>query len=337
MKLFIYEMVCGGGATLPSGRHEELAAIDDFLDVPALVADGASMLRAVCDLCHDSHDILASVTIDQRLTELAATLSSQGVEVRLADPGDPWPSFRQACQAADKTMIIAPELGGLLREAVDQCRQVNGKRVGPTETLLELGIDKLALHHWADRNDVRMPGYAEITNGAVEMPQTMQPLLYKPQTGTGGMGVRRWTQAQSTPDDVGLIEQFVEGHAVSVSAVFKKTEFTLLPPWWQELGGDGGFEYVGGQVLVDENACPRASEFAFQVFSKLPTHNSSGWISMDLIVSTDDVFLIELNTRITSSFEQLRKLPPFVPYRGQQSTNVTDLMGAAIRGKSRST
>jgi len=337
VKLFIYEMICGGGSALPAGRHGELEAIDDFLDVPELVADGASMLRAVCMLCHDRDDIQPCVTVDQRLTELAASLSYQGVEVRQADPGVPWTSFRRACQDADQTMIIAPELGGLLQEAIGQCRQVHGNLVGPAETLLELGVDKLALHRWADKNDVRMPWYAEVNNGAVEIPQIRKRLLYKPQTGTGGMGVRRWTHADKIPGDRGFMEQFVEGIAVSVSAVFTVTEFSLVPPWHQELGGEGGFQYVGGQLLVDESTCRRASEFAFQVFSKLPTHNSTGWISLDLIVSADDVFLIELNTRITSSFEPLCNLPSFVPYLGQQSTNVIDLMGAAIRGKSRST
>ena len=73
----------------------------------------------------------------------------------------------------------------------------------------------------------------------------------------------------------------------------------MVPPWRQELGGAYGFEYVGGSICDDENVTQRLNEWAFAVFNSLPRKNSRGWISLDAIVAAPEIYLIEVNPRIT--------------------------------------
>ena len=78
-------------------------------------------------------------------------------------------------------------------------------------------------------------------------------------------------------------------------------------------------------------------EWAFSVFDRLPSGHSRGWISLDGIVADREIYMIEVNPRITASFNSLCEISSFVPYQELQSTNVTELMSAAIWGNERST
>ena len=129
-----------------------------------------------------------------------------------------------------------------------------------------------------------------------------------------------------------LVEEFVQGESYSVSAVFHQDGFTMLPPWRQELGGIHDFEYVGGSLCEDQAVIERLNKWAFTVFAALPSGNSRGWISLDAVMAKEKIYLMEVNPRITASFDSLCQLSSFAPYQGLQSTNVTDLMSAAIWG-----
>jgi predicted ATP-grasp superfamily ATP-dependent carboligase len=338
VKLFIYEMVCGGGATLPSECDGELAQIDDFLTLPALVADGSAMLLSVAQYCQRILAVEIVATVDSRLEPLARTLKSRGVTVQVVDVGNPWSQFVQACREADRCIVIAPELNSLLLLAVEKCNACgSGKLVGPGQELLAIGVDKVLLHQWADAHEILMPGWAHLLDGNCDVSHLDGALVLKPINGTGGIGIRKISNRGLPNDGEWLVEEFVRGESYSVSAIFHQNGFTMVPPWRQELGGAQGFEYVGGSICDDGSVTERLNEWAFGVFNLLPSANSRGWISLDVIVSAQEIYMIEVNPRITASFDSIGELSSFVPYQELQSTNVTDLMSAAICGNEAST
>lgn len=338
MKLFIYEMVCGGGATLPSDCDGELTQIDDFLTLPSLVADGSAMLLSVAQSCQTIPTVEIVVTVDSRLESLARTLESRGFTVQMVDARDPWSQFYDACRDADRCIVIAPELNSLLLLAVEKCNVCGPEKlIGPNQDLLTIGVDKVLLHQWADVHDIRMPSWAHLLGGEGDVSHIDGTLVLKPINGTGGIGMRTITSHCLPSDGEWLVEEFVRGESYSVSAIFHQGGFTMVPPWRQELGGPHAFEYVGGSICDDENLIDRLNKWAFVVFSSLPSENSRGWISLDAIVTAQEIYMIEINPRITASFDSLSELSNFVPYQELQSTNVTDLMSAAIWGNERST
>lgn len=338
MKLYIYEMVCGGGAFLPADCGGELAQVDDFLTLPALVADGSAMLLSVVRYCQALPEVEIVVTVDSRLESLVRTLKSRNVTVRVVDAENPWAPFWSACRDADRCIVIAPELNSLLLLAIEQCNACGPEKlVGPADDLLAIGVDKVLLHQWADAHKIRMPNWTHLRKGNGNVSHLSGTLVRKPIRGTGGIGIQKITSHRLPCDGEWLIEEFVAGEPYSVSAIFHQNGFTMLPPWRQELGGAYGFEYVGGSLGVDDNLIERLNEWAFAAFKSLPSTNSRGWISLDVIIAANEIYLIELNPRITASFDPLGELVSFVPYQEPQLTNVTDLMSAAIWGKSRST
>jgi predicted ATP-grasp superfamily ATP-dependent carboligase len=338
VKLFIYEMVCGGGAALPSDCDGELDHIDDFLTLPALVADGSSMLLSVARYCQTLPSVEIVATVDSRLESLARTLKSRGVIVQMVDITNPWPQFVDACCDADKCIVIAPELNSLLLLAVEKCNTcAPGKLVGPGDDLLSLGVNKVLLHQWADAHAILMPDWAHILKGSRDVSQLNGTLVLKPINGAGGIGIRKISGRGLPSDGEWLVEECVRGESYSVSAIFHQNGFTMVPPWRQELGGADGFEYVGGSICDDVHVIERLNEWAYEVFNVLPSANSRGWISLDVIVATEEIYMIEVNSRITASFDSIGELSSFVPYQELQSTNVTDLMSAAIWGNERST
>jgi predicted ATP-grasp superfamily ATP-dependent carboligase len=333
VKLFIYEMVCGGGATLPSTCDGELAQIDDFLALPALVVDGSAMLLSVAQACQSLPTVEVVVTVDRRLKSLARTLESHGFTVQTVDERDPWTQFVLACRDADRCIVIAPELNSLLLLAVEKCNAcAHGKLIGPDPELLAMGIDKVLLHQWADAHEVLMPDWAHLCEGICDDSHLDNTLVLKPINGTGGIGIRKISSGNFPSDGEWLVEEFVQGESYSVSAVFHQDGFTMLPPWRQELGGIHDFEYVGGSLCEDQAVIERLNKWAFTVFAALPSGNSRGWISLDAVMAKEKIYLMEVNPRITASFDSLCQLSSFAPYQGLQSTNVTDLMSAAIWG-----
>jgi predicted ATP-grasp superfamily ATP-dependent carboligase len=182
-----------------------------------------------------------------------------------------------------------------------------------------------------------MPAWAHLADGNCDVAPLDDTLVLKPINGTGGLGMRKVSSNSLPSDGEWLVEELVAGESYSVSAIFHQDGFTMVPPWRQELGGIHEFEYVGGSICDDENLIERLNRWAFKVFNTLPIENSSGWISLDAIVAAQEIYLIEVNPRITASFDSLCALSGFVPYQELQSTNVTDLMSAAIWGNERST
>ena len=341
MRIYLYEMVSGGGALLPANITRKdtcLSALDDFHRIPSLVSDGSKMLEQLVQLFLRMPEMEVWVSVDSRLKDfgrkLQAMTNTRGESpmVLYADPSTPWAVFEECCRGADKSLVIAPELAGLLDTAVGKCLIAGGDSLGAARQLLKLGIDKSSIHRWAEQFGIPMPDWGLLVNGAYSF--QADEIICKPLLGTGGVGI---CEEESGLPVVGtwLLERKVAGVAVSVAAIVTAQGFTLLPPCYQHLGGEWGFEFQGATLIEDGKHQQRAWRLAHHVFSKLPLENTRGWIGLDLILGEkegDDV-LIEVNPRVTSTIEILNTLDAFVPYQSNRSTNVTELMLAAATGK----
>ena len=127
MRVYLYEMVSGGGAFLPSGvTHEDtcLAELEDFHQFPNLIADGSRMLEQLVRLFLNLPDFEVWISVDSRLKSFGEHLqtitNSAGISpmVLFADPATPWAVFEECCRGADRSILVAPELANLLETAV---------------------------------------------------------------------------------------------------------------------------------------------------------------------------------------------------------------------------
>lgn len=343
MRTYLYEMVTGGGAMLPSALIQEdscLNELADFHQVSNLITDGAQMLRQLVQLYLNLPGIDVWVSVDSRLAEFGQQLkgltNDAGVSpmVLFAEPQTPWAVFDECCLGADRTLIVAPELGSLLETAVGRCLAVGGNLLGPDRRLRELGIDKIALHRWADDIGLPMPAWGILENGKLTGKMNAEDSLLKPVTGTGGVGICP-LDLEGPPGGIWLVEQRVTGIPVSVSVILTDQGPVLLPPCYQDLGGEHGFEFTGAWLVDDVSHQSRAWRLAEAVLNRIPLGQSRGWIGLDLMLGhgSQEDMLIEINPRITASIEVLSDLEAFQPYQWSRFTNVKELMFAATTGK----
>ncbi len=343
MRVYLYEMVSGGGALLPAAITAEdtgLADIQDFHEIAPLISDGSQMLEQLVELFLEVPDVEVWVSVDSRLKQFGQQLMERtGPDgnqpfVLYADPQTPWAVFEECCRGADWTLVVAPELGGLLEDACGRCVVSGGSLLGAGLKLRQLGIDKQRLHHWADNHNIPMPPWGIAEAGASDFNWSPSKTLVKPIQGTGGVGIR--VVGDSLPSEgKWLLETIVPGIPVSVVVNLTKEGAVLLPPCHQILGGAGGYEYLSAELLEHEGHKQRAWDLSRRVLNELPLGGSCGWIGLDLMLgdNPEEDLLIEINPRVTSTISVLAELESFVPDQWSKSTNLTELMSEEINGK----
>ena len=343
MRIYLYEMVTGGGAFLPSSVAREdtcIAGLDDFHQLPNLISDGSSMLEQLVRLYLEMPDVEVWVSVDSRLKtfgrKLHAMENAEGENpvVLFADPLTPWAVFEECCRGADHTILVAPELADLLETAAAKCLIAGGSLLGADRKLRKLGIDKIALHRWANEHNIPMPAWGTLVDGVASIEQELFGMLCKPVMGTGGVGIR-FADSALPERGTWLLESKVPGTAVSVSAVLTEDGPVLLPPCYQQFGGEFGFEFQEAEIVDDQEHILRSWNLADEIFAVLPLERSRGWIGLDLVLgeNANEDFLIEINPRITSTIETVASITEFVPYQWDRSTNISELMFAAAIGK----
>src|SRR5262245_3801578 len=229
MRFFVYEYAC---CQLP----------DRSADAEALRAEGHAMLTAVC-------------------ADLAAL---PGAAVETMEPPDDEADFRRRAAAADFTLVIAPELDGLL---LDRCRWVEeagGRLLGSSSAAVRLAGDKLLLADHLCARGVPTPPVWPLRD-ALRGGGAPFPVVVKRRDGAGSLGTflagdRHSLEhgARSLDVDRFLVQPLVPGTAASVALLIGPRQTLTLAPALQHLSQDGRFQYQGGDAPLPEPLAGRA-------------------------------------------------------------------------------
>jgi predicted ATP-grasp superfamily ATP-dependent carboligase len=280
MRVFVYEYTCAAVAPLP----------------PSLRAEGQAMLAAILD---DFNHV-------------------PGVEaVTLPGPEDET-AFRDLTQAADWTLVIAPEFDGLL---VNRCRRVahaGGRLLGSMLPAIELTADKAALGRLWRWYNVPTPRCFPV-RGASALRQF--PAVLKPRFGAGSQAtclVQRPEDlfgclvavASEEPGGGMLLQPFVAGMPASVAFLLGPNQTVPLAPAAQHLSADGRFHYLGGMLPLTPALAERAVSLGRRAVQ--PLSGLRGYVGVDLVLGAADDgsedYAIEINPRLTTSYIGLRAL-----------------------------
>lgn len=234
----------------------------------------------------------------------------------------------------DWTVVIAPELEGILQERVDDLRR-NGCRVlVPTNAAIALASDKLALaEHWRSHG-IRTPATTEREPTACEA----FPVVWKPRDGAGSTATFRLDSALDVTraraqraverhEGAMILQESVAGMAASVAFLCGPAGNVPLVPTRQVLSEDGRFKYLGGELPIEPALAKRATALGQRAVDSVP--GLLGYVGVDLVLgdSADGSrdFAIEINPRLTTSYVGLRELALF---------NLAGAMLAIAEGKS---
>lgn len=302
-KLLIYEYVSAAGEQSLGGEGA------------ALQREGAAMLCALLSDFSQSGDVAVHSLWHRSWGGVPAT---PGVNWGLTDgeQGDE-AEFRQALLRMDAVLIVAPECHEIL-ERLTQLAEESGVQVlGSESRAIRLCADKWKLfQHF---QTVGVPTIPTTLHDRSD-PQWSFPLIVKPRFGVGSHEIwlcrdrADWEQlvGQSSVTDGTenwICQPYLAGAALSV-AVWCDPMTHQAHPWpvcTQRLSTEGRFHYQGGLVPARILDPQRVARTAREACLSVP--GLRGYVGVDLVLSdTGEVFVVEINPRLTTSYVGYRRL-----------------------------
>lgn len=222
------------------------------------------------------------------------------------------------------SLIIAPEAEGILADLLYLSEGLNVESLNCKIDSINIVCNKFKLYERLKENGLPVPktrkvvideGFEKIQRSVENM---VFPIIVKPTEGVGCHGlsvVRRFSQLpiaiskvkEEAKTNTCLIQEFVKGVHASISLFSNGREAVPLTLNLQMMAlnaPDKTSSYLGGIVPFDHELKDRAfhmAKRAVELFNGL-----RGYIGVDLILSEDGPFLIEINPRLTVSYIGLR-------------------------------
>lgn len=313
LRVLVYEYLSGGGLA-----GQEISA--------GLLSEGYAMLGGVvADFRSSGHHV--TVLRDERLAGYGLSLQASRV-LRISGAGNACKVMQQANEYAEAALVIAPEEDQILQSLVQTVENQAMCSLNCSSKSIEQTTNKKQLtEHLKELN---LPYPKTQTFSSLETTQTIAkqvhdielPLVVKPACGSGCGGVslvQNINQLEPaiekikthSKEDV-LVQEFIEGVSASVSLIctekqalplsLNKQDLTIATPPEQST-------YHGGCVPLNHPLKTKAFETAKQLaesFSGL-----RGYVGIDLLLTEKDVYIMELNPRITTSYLGLRRTAQF--------------------------
>ncbi len=236
--------------------------------------------------------------------------TNEDYEVAFSKGGDD-DAFQNECDAADFTLIIAPEFDGILARLTSLAERTSTCNLGSEHRGVVLCADKLALsQHWQTHGVPTPP-----TRPLSDWPRDTFPAVFKPRYGAGSTATslaRRaadYENAASEPWEM-LAQPHVAGLSASISLIICDAKIIALMPSFQVMSDDGCLKYLGGTMPLPAPLAKRAESLGVRAVKCVP--GLHGYVGVDLILGlsesgSDDV-AIEINPRLTTSYVGLRAL-----------------------------
>ena len=221
--------------------------------------------------------------------------------------------LRRLTIAADWTLLIAPETGGML---LDRCRLVEsagGRLLSPPAKCVEIAASKQRTSELLERGGVRVPRGRLLSQWDHRVPPEFpMPAVIKPDEGCGSLGVRLVRRAADLRDETVAgavrLEQFIPGLPASVAVICGPAGNHALPACEQRLSADGTFAYRGGRLPLAPQLDARARRLALAAIAAMP--QPRGYLGVDLVLGEAEDgsgdCVIEINPRLTTSYIGLR-------------------------------
>ena len=292
-RIFLYEHLSSGAL-----------AADEVPD--SMRAEGLAMLRALAE----DLDALPDIEVVSLLERRAPF---PGPAVRVDGVAESARQRRELAATSDATLVIAPELDGVLEAICREVLELGGRLLGDAETV-RLSADKLRTARHLEAHGVPVLPSKGIAAGEI----VREASVVKPRFGVGSLGIETLAAGERVPP---MTEELIAtplrgGLAASVLAIKGPRETLTLAPCAQHLSRDGRFTWLGGELLLEEELANRARRLARAALDTLPS--AIGFIGVDLLLAEsadpaqsahrDEV--VEINPRATTSYCGLRAATP---------------------------
>ncbi len=310
LRVLLYEHVSSGGF---SGEPIP----------PSLLSEGFAMLRGLAsDFCASGHSVTA--LLDARLAALSPPLAADHV-VQISSSGEADPTMEKAAEVSDAVLIIAPESNFVLQQMVECIETAGAHSLNSRPVGIEQASDKKLLFDKLSGLGLNFPKTLTFqTNETEEIGQAIKanlgfPAVIKPASGAGCSGISLVANEKEIQQALAKIEkefstrvviqEFLHGVPASVSLVCTGQQALPLSLNLQDVileNPDGISSYNGGLVPLEHPLAIEAFETAKRAVESFGTLR--GYVGVDIVLTGEKVFVLEVNPRITTSFVGLRRV-----------------------------
>lgn len=298
MKIVVYEHLTSGalqGQTLPA----------------ELACEGDAMLRAIVEdmLAHSPFKPI--ILRDNRLAYLSGAQN-----LPIANDEQYQQIWQQCLSNETLFLLIAPETDGVLQQLAEAVLNAGKTLLGSSPEAIAVCSDKLRCSQFLQQHSLPT---VETQNAGdwLNQPVFTGPIVCKPNDGAGCVETYYFAKAihaaaylQEMPENKRrqhIAQPFCEGQAMSLS-LFIDRNVQILSLNQQLINIDQQFSYHGSQVGVPYPVIfnhEEAQILVDQLLLAMP--GLSGFIGIDILIGEQQVRIIDINPRLTSSFNQLQQ------------------------------
>jgi predicted ATP-grasp superfamily ATP-dependent carboligase len=303
LKVLVHEYVTGGGwqgVELPVG----------------LATEALAMLVAVLKDFHLWGHAYLITTLDSRLSSFSLTADrvvSLHHEKHSCVLGD-------LVSEVDAALIIAPESNGVLARLSALVENAGTRLLGTSSRGVAVAGDKWDCFLRFAEAGLPTPNTWRVRSAdAVPVAEKVGfPLVVKPVDGVGCEGVSMASDSSSLRlalDLIGfqlkeiLLQRYQPGTHASVSLLVSRAGVVPLSLNEQVLSIGIPFLYQGGVVPLEHKQRQLALEYARRAVSLVP--GLRGYVGIDMVLTDEECYLIEINPRLTTSYLGLRQVINF--------------------------
>lgn len=327
LQILVYEHVSGGGFA-----SEPIP--------PNLLSEGFAMLRGVISHFQAAgHGVTA--LLDSRLASFNPPVGADRLML-VSSTGEAKAIMEKCCEFADAAYVIAPEPN--LQSIVDGVESTSLRSLNCRARGIEKAANKASLCEHMKQIGLHAPETLlfNTLDNAEEITKAINdkmgfPVVFKPMSGAGCGGLSLVRNQNHVAAAIGkirrdsanecfMVQELIDGVAASVSLIstgsealpvsLNKQDVTLGTP-------ESDSSYVGGLVPLDTPLRDEVFAVAKKVVESF--EGLRGYVGVDLVLTEDAAFVVDVNPRLTTSYVGLWKVACFNPAEA--------LLNAVLKGK----
>jgi predicted ATP-grasp superfamily ATP-dependent carboligase len=294
MNILIFEYITGGGMI-----GQDLSS--------SLVKEGELMLNAVANDFAAVSSVHVNVLRDYRLRGTGSD-ASRWRNKYIADAENSFHAWIERLgENIDALLIIAPESGNILTTLCEQYSKQDYMLLNSTIESIALTTDKLETYKYLKQFSIPQISTHEMTDIASIISDR---LIIKPKEGVGCENISLCATEMITDDTLNtfsnkdyIVQPYVQGQHASLSLLCCNGECSVLTANRQNIVEIENRLYLKECVV---NALQREEfiEFSKNLIQALP--GLKGYIGVDILLRENEVLLVEINPRLTTSYVGLR-------------------------------
>ncbi|NOQ93124.1 MAG: ATP-grasp domain-containing protein [Methylophaga sp.] len=305
MKLFIYEHITSG------------ALIDEPLPT-SLAREGNDMLIAIVQDLLELSTIELILLRDDRLDPLAAIIGHSEIQITtIKDYASFQSAYHDAIKRADAILPIAPETDGILNNIQQDILNSNKQLLASQAEAMSVSSDKYQCHQQLLAYGLSSPTTVKASEWSMNQFTSSTGFIIKPRDGAGCMdtlfikgsaSLKAWLASPAHDLENTIIQPYIDGITMSLNILSDNDDSRVLAINKQHFQRNNrNLSFTGSTVNgVDESifSITQASSLVAKIHQAIS--GLWGFIGIDLIVRDNEVFILDINPRLTTSYIGLK-------------------------------